>query len=42
VNVKDASGLLEGNYADGRRLAMFYSSKDVKSKEKALSGVSSS
>jgi hypothetical protein len=42
ANVKDASGLLEGNYADGRRLAMFYSSKDVKSKEKALSGVRSS
>jgi hypothetical protein len=36
AKVKDASGLLEGDYADGRRLAMFYSSKDVKSKAKAL------
>jgi len=36
AKVKDASGLLEGDYADGRRLAMFYSPKDVKSKEKTL------
>ena len=36
AKVKDTSGLLEGDYADGRRLAMFCSSKDVKSKEKAL------
>ncbi len=36
AKVKDTSGLLEGNYADGRRLAMFYDLKDVKSKEKAL------
>ncbi len=39
AKVKDASGLLEGDYADGRRLAMFYSSKDVKSKAKALRAV---
>jgi hypothetical protein len=39
ARVKDASGLLEGDYADGRRLAMFYSSRDVKSKEKALRAV---
>ena len=39
AKVKDESGLLEGDYADGRRLAMFYSSKDVKSKEKALRAV---
>jgi hypothetical protein len=39
AKVKDESGLLEGNYADGRRLAMFYSPKDVKSKEKALRAV---
>jgi hypothetical protein len=39
AKVKDTSGLLEGNYADGRRLAMFYSSQDVKSKEKALRAV---
>jgi len=39
AKVKDASGLLEGNYADGRRLAMFYSVEDVKCKKKALQGV---
>jgi hypothetical protein len=39
AKVKDASGLLEGDYADGRRLAMFHNSKDVKSKEKALRAV---
>jgi hypothetical protein len=36
AKVKDATGLLEGDYADGRRLAMFYDLKDVKGKEKAL------
>jgi hypothetical protein len=39
AKVKDTSGLLEGDYADGRRLAMFYSPKDVKSKEKNLRAV---
>jgi hypothetical protein len=39
AKVKDESGLLEGDYADGRRLAMFYNSKDVKSKEKSLRAV---
>jgi hypothetical protein len=39
AKVKDASGLLEGDYADGRRVAMFYSPKDVKSNEKALRAV---
>jgi hypothetical protein len=39
AKVKDTSGLLEGDYADGRRLAMFYSSKDVKVKAKALRAV---
>jgi len=39
AKVKDASGLLEGDYADGRRLAMFYNAKDVKSKEKSLRAV---
>jgi hypothetical protein len=38
AKVEDSSGLLEGDYADGRRLAMFYSAKDVGSKEKALRG----
>lgn len=37
--MKDTSGLLEGDYADGRRLAMFYDVKDVKAKEKALKKV---
>jgi hypothetical protein len=36
AKVKDASGLLEGDYADCRRLAMFYDLKDVKSKGKML------
>jgi hypothetical protein len=36
ANVSDPSGLLEGEYADGRRLAMFHSMDDVKSKGKAL------
>jgi hypothetical protein len=39
AKVNDKSGLLEGDYADGRRLAMFYSAKDVKSKEKDLRAV---
>lgn len=39
AKVKDASGLLEGEYADGRRLAMFCDMKDVESKKKALQGV---
>jgi hypothetical protein len=34
--VKDPRGLLEGDYKDGRRLALFTSIKEVKSKEKAL------
>lgn len=39
AKVKDASGLLEGEYADGRRLAMFHNSNEVKSKEKSLHAV---
>jgi hypothetical protein len=39
VKVKDTSGFLEGDYADGRRLAMFHSMKEVKSKEKILQRV---
>ena len=34
--VNDKSGILEGDYADGRRLAMFYSIDDVKDKTKDL------
>ena len=36
AKINDASGLLVGDYADGRRLAMFYSIDDVKAKEKSL------
>lgn len=39
AKVNDSSGLLEGDYADGRRLAMFYSVKEVRSKEKPLRAV---
>ena len=39
AKVKDSSGLLEGEYADGRRLAMFYNVKDVRSKERVLRAV---
>src|SRR5204863_7442472 len=34
--VKDSGGILEGDYADGRRLALFSSMADVKQKKKAL------
>jgi hypothetical protein len=36
AKINDASGLLEGDYADGRRLAIFYNIGDVESKGKAL------
>ena len=36
AKINDKSGLLEGDYADGRRLALFYSLEDVKSREKDL------
>ena len=36
AKVKDASGLLEGNYKDGRRIAIIKDMKDVATKEKAL------
>jgi hypothetical protein len=39
AKVKDTSGLLEGDYADGRRLAMFHDQKEVKAKEKSLQQV---
>jgi hypothetical protein len=32
----DKSGLLEGDYADGRRLALFHSADEVMAKKKAL------
>ena len=39
AKVKDTSGLLEGDYKDGRRLIIFKDMADVKSKEKALKKV---
>ena len=37
--MNDTSGLLEGDYKDGRRIIMFKDLKDVKAKEKALQQV---
>lgn len=39
ARIKDGSGLLEGNYTDGRRLAKIYDMKDLLSKENALQKV---
>ena len=39
AKVNDTSGLLEGDYKDGRRLAIFTDMKDVKAKEKNLQAV---
>jgi hypothetical protein len=39
TRVKDKSGLLEGDYADGRRLAMFHNMEEVKSKKASLQAV---
>jgi hypothetical protein len=39
AKVNDTSGLLEGGYKDGRRLAIFTDMKDVKAKEKNLQTV---
>lgn len=36
AKVKDTSGLLEGDYKDGRRIATFKDLNDVKAKEKSL------
>jgi hypothetical protein len=36
ARIGDQSGLLEGDYADGRRLALFHNLYEVKSKTKAL------
>lgn len=36
AKIKDPSGLLEGDYKDGRRTMIFTDMKDVKTKEKAL------
>ena len=37
--VKDPTGILEGDYTDGRRLLSFTSIDDVKSKEKAIKSI---
>jgi hypothetical protein len=39
AGVKDTSGFLEGDYADGRRLASFYNLKDVTSRRSNLQRV---
>ena len=39
ARVKDKSGLLEGDYKDGRRLAMFNNMEEVKSKKASLQAV---
>ena len=36
AKIKDASGLLEGNFTDGRRVAKITDDKDLISKEKSL------
>jgi hypothetical protein len=36
ARVHDKSGLLEGDYADGRRLAHFHSMEEVKQKKASL------
>ena len=36
AKIEDTSGLLEGDYADGRRLAFFHNMEEVKSKTKPL------
>lgn len=39
ARVNDRSGLLEGDYKDGRRITIFKDMKDIKSKEKLLQAV---
>ncbi len=39
AKVNDTSGLLEGDYKDGRRIIIFKDMKDIKLKEKALQKV---
>ncbi|MBK5271681.1 MAG: DUF1801 domain-containing protein [Bacteroidia bacterium] len=39
AKINDTSGLLEGDYKDGRRIIIFKDIKDVKSKEKTLKQV---
>jgi hypothetical protein len=39
AKVNDRSGLLEGDYKDGRRITIFKDLKDVRSKEKLLQAI---
>jgi hypothetical protein len=39
AKINNASGLLEGDYKDGRRLIIFKNLIDVKSKEKSLRNI---
>jgi hypothetical protein len=39
AKVNDSSGLLEGDYKDGRRVTVFSDMEDIKSKEKTLQKV---
>ena len=39
ARVNDKSGLLEGDYKDGRRLALFHNMEEVKSKKATLQAV---
>lgn len=39
ARVSDNSGFLEGDYADGRRLALFFNMGDVRSKQASLQAV---
>jgi|SRR5215469_10092883 len=39
ARVKDKSGLLEGDYKDGRRLALFHDMKEVESRKAILEGI---
>jgi len=39
ARVKDKSGLLEGNYPDGRRLALFHDMREVESQKTVLQGL---
>jgi hypothetical protein len=39
AKVNDTSGLLEGDYKDGRRITVFKDMKDVKAKEKTLQSI---
>jgi hypothetical protein len=36
ARIEDKSGLLEGDYADGRRLALFHNRKEVSEKSAAM------